>query len=111
MLDLMALKLREAGHTITTTRTGAEGLSVLHAERPDLVLLDVLLPDTTGLEFCETVRADTEIRDTLVVMVSASASQRDVGAGLAAGADDYVTKPFAPSKLVGRIAALLSTDR
>ncbi|MFB9324053.1 response regulator transcription factor [Cryptosporangium minutisporangium] len=111
MRELMARKLRDAGHTITTTRTGAEGLAFLRAERPDLVLLDVKLPDTSGLSVCETVRDDADIRDTLVVMVSASAGQEEVDAGLAAGADDYVTKPFAPSNLVRRIAALLSTDR
>ncbi|MFG1921706.1 response regulator transcription factor [Cryptosporangium sp. NPDC048952] len=111
MRELMARKLESAGHEVASTRTGAEGLAMLQSSRPDLVLLDVQLPDTSGLSFCTTVRADAELRDTLVVMISASAGQEEVDAGLAAGADDYVTKPFAPSKLIQRVEALLSTDR
>lgn len=95
MRELMARKLGSVGHEVTSTRSGAEGLSMLRSTRPELVLLDVQLPDTSGLSFCETVRADAELRDTLVVMISASAGQEEVDAGLAAGADDYVTKPFA----------------
>ncbi|MFI5960418.1 response regulator transcription factor [Cryptosporangium sp. NPDC051539] len=108
MRDLMAVKLRAVGHRVRTAITGADGLASLREDRPDLVLLDVQLPDTSGLAFCRTLRSDAEIRDTLVVMISASASPDDVDAGLAAGADDYVTKPFAPSALVARIQALLA---
>ncbi|WP_170324032.1 response regulator transcription factor [Cryptosporangium phraense] len=109
MRELMAVKLRGAGHRVRTAQTGVDGLASLREDRPDLVLLDVQLPDTTGLAFCKTVRADAEIRDILIVMISASASQEEVDAGLAAGADDYVTKPFAPSALVARIQALLDS--
>ena len=111
MRDLMARKLEAAGHTITTTRTGEDGLAILRSARPDLVLLDVQLPDTSGLSLCRTLRADTEIGETLVVMISASAAPEEVDAGLAAGADDYVTKPFAPAKLVQRVEALLAPKR
>ena len=111
MRDLMAQKLQAAGHEIATTRTGSDGLALLRSERPDLVLLDVQLPDTSGLSLCRTLRAEPEIGDTLVVMISASAAPDEVDAGLAAGAHDYVTKPFAPSKLVQRVEALLSSGQ
>lgn len=111
MRDLMARKLSSVGHEVAMTKTGTEGLVLLRSTRPDLVLLDVQLPDMTGLSVCAAVRADETIRDMLVVMISASAGPEEVDAGLAAGADDYVTKPFAPSKLIQRVEALLSTDR
>ncbi|GAA0265985.1 response regulator transcription factor [Cryptosporangium japonicum] len=111
MRELMARKLESVGHEVTATRSGSEGLAALRSTRPELVLLDVQLPDTSGLTFCATVRADAELRDTLIVMISASAGQEEVDAGLAAGADDYVTKPFAPSKLIQRVEALLSPER
>ena len=111
MRELMALKLGAVGHDVMTSRTGAEGLEILRSARPDLVLLDVQLPDTSGLSVCAAVRADQEIHDMIVVMISASAGQDEVDAGLAAGADDYVTKPFAPSNLIQRVEALLATDR
>ena len=108
MSRLMTYKLQMQGHEVAASDTGVEGLEIVQRDQPDLVLLDVQLPDVTGLELCRLLRADPAAKDTVIVMVSASAAENEVDAGLSAGADDYVTKPFAPSKLVGRIEALLA---
>jgi DNA-binding response OmpR family regulator len=108
MRRLMTYKLQMQGHEVAAADTGVEGLEIVHREQPDLVLLDVQLPDLTGLELCRRLRLDSAAKDTVIVMVSASAAENEVDAGLSAGADDYVTKPFAPSNLVGRIEALLA---
>ena len=108
MCKLMTYRLQLRGHEVTAVDTGAEGLANVLRDQPDLVLLDVQLPDATGLELCRRLRADPAAKDTVIVMVSASAAESEVDAGLSAGADDYVTKPFAPSNLVARIEALLA---
>lgn len=108
MCKLMTYRLQLRGHAVTAVDTGAEGLANILRDQPDLVLLDVQLPDATGLELCRRLRADPGAKDTVIVMVSASAAENEVDAGLSAGADDYVTKPFAPSNLVARIEALLA---
>jgi DNA-binding response OmpR family regulator len=108
MRGLMARKLQTVGHQVAVADTGERGLTLVQQVRPELILLDVQLPDFTGLELCRRLRADPAARDTLIMMVSASAADNEVDDGLSAGADDYVTKPFAPSKLVARIEALLA---
>ena len=86
---------------------GDEGLKKARAERPDLVLLDLMLPGMDGLAVCRAIRADAAIGATPLVMLSAKGSARDIVKGLGAGADDYITKPFAPSVLVARLKAVL----
>jgi DNA-binding response OmpR family regulator len=108
MRGLMDYKLKSGGHEVAVTDTGEDGLAIVRELCPDLVLLDVQLPDATGLEVCRLLRADPATADLLIVMVSASAAANEVDDGLSAGADDYVTKPFAPSNLVSRIEALLA---
>ncbi len=89
---------------VTTVENGADALAALAAERYDLLILDLLLPDVSGIQVCRTVRADSAIP---IIMLTAKDSEVDKLVGLEMGADDYVTKPFSALELVGRVRALL----
>lgn len=103
--DALQRALSFEGYDVDTATDGAVALSMLRAERPDLVLLDVMMPHLDGIETCRRIRA---AGDTLpVLMLTAKAAVGDRVDGLDAGADDYVTKPFALDELLARIRALL----
>lgn len=99
--------LLEAGHTVRVTRTGAGGLVGARARRPDLVLLEALLPDISGTEVCRSLKSDDATRDAFVVFVSSKSSDVDRVVALELGADDYVAKPFSVREIVLRVAAVL----
>jgi DNA-binding response OmpR family regulator len=103
MQILCKFNLEAAGFRVTTASTGGEGVELAKAERFDLVLLDVMLPDLGGFEVAEDLRANEVTRDVPVVFLSARASGADLAQGRAAGAIDYVTKPFDPVKLAERL--------
>jgi DNA-binding response OmpR family regulator len=100
----LAMALEDEGYEVRGVETGEEGLSSFRAQRPDLVLLDVLLPGMSGLDTCRAIRHDSDVP---IVMVTARTDSHDIVAGLEAGADDYVTKPFVVKELVARMRALL----
>ena len=87
--------------------TGEQGLKLARSERPDLVLLDLMLPNLSGLEICRQLRADPDLVSVPVLMLTAKSSEMDKVVGLEVGADDYVTKPFSPRELLARVKALL----
>ena len=100
---LCSFNLELAGFTVTTASTGHEGVELGHAERFDLLLLDVMLPDLGGFEVAAQLRADAAARDVPIVFLSARTSSTDLARGRAAGAIDYVTKPFDPVELATRL--------
>ncbi len=102
--EVTALGLRAAGFTVATAADGVEGLERWRADRPDLVLLDVMLPRMDGLEVCRAIRREAT---TPIVMLTARADTIDVVVGLESGADDYVRKPFELPELVARVRAAL----
>ncbi len=102
--EVAALGLRAAGFTVTTAADGVEGLDRWRTDRPDLVLLDVMLPRVDGLEVLRAIRHEAT---TPVVMLTARADTIDVVVGLESGADDYVRKPFEMPELVARLRAAL----
>ena len=102
--EVTALGLRAAGFTVATAVDGVEGLERWRGERPDLVLLDVMLPRLDGLEVCRAIRREAT---TPIVMLTARADTLDVVVGLESGADDYVRKPFEMPELVARVRAAL----
>ncbi len=102
--EIVALGLRAAGFEIVTAADGEEGLARWRTDRPDLVLLDVMLPRLDGLEVCRAIRAEST---TPVVMLTARGDTLDVVVGLESGADDYVRKPFEMPELVARVRAAL----
>jgi DNA-binding response OmpR family regulator len=103
--------LREAGHEVAVARDGAEALRLVEAAPPDLVVLDVMLPSVDGFEVCRRLRADAATQDIRVLMLTARGRATEVGKGMMAGADAYLTKPFATKELVRVVAALLGAPR
>jgi DNA-binding response OmpR family regulator len=98
----------EAGRVrVLEAYDGASALARAVADRPDLVLLDVDLPDVSGLEICRRLRAEPDLADMRIVMLTAAAQQDDVARGLAAGADQYFTKPFSPIRLLALVEQLV----
>jgi len=106
LVSLEYLMKRE-GFTVHLARDGVEALEVLRRERPRLVLLDVMMPGKTGFEVCQEVRQDADLRDTLILMLTAKGRETDVVKGLALGADAYMTKPFSTRELVLKVRELL----
>ncbi len=96
--------LRSRGYSVTTAGTGREALDLFERERPDIVILDLGLPDMDGSEVCRLVR---ERADTPILILSARGAEKDKVAALDQGADDYVTKPFGPEELMARLRAAL----
>lgn len=103
-----AAALRRAGFQTRVALTGAEALSLTEAQEPDVILLDLALPDADGRDVCRWIR---QITDTPIIMVTASGTVTDRVVGLELGADDYVVKPFATSEVVARIRAVLRRGR
>lgn len=106
-VELVAFNLRQAGYSVTTAADGAEALQKARAQPPDLIVLDLMLPEISGLEVCKTLRRDPAFSRIPIIMLTARAAELDRVLGLELGADDYVTKPFSPRELVLRIQKLL----
>jgi len=105
--DLIRHFLEKAGHAVTCIASGSEGLRHARAERPDLVVLDLMLPGLDGLHVCQALRTDALTGSLPIIMLTARGEEADRIRGLELGADDYVTKPFSPKELVARVGALL----
>ena len=106
ILDLVKLYLEKEGYRTCTAVNGLEGLKQVKTERPDLVVLDLMLAEMDGLEVCKRLRANVETAMLPIIMLTAKAGETDTIIGLELGADDYVTKPFSPKALVARVKAL-----
>jgi two-component system phosphate regulon response regulator PhoB len=106
-LELIKTNLSKAGFSVTTAEDGEKALSKARATMPDLVLLDLMLPEVDGLEVCKTLKRDEATKNIPIIMVTAKATEIDRILGLELGADDYVTKPFSPRELVLRVKAML----
>ncbi|OHD22009.1 MAG: DNA-binding response regulator [Spirochaetes bacterium GWB1_59_5] len=105
--ELLAYTLGKEGYEILQAPSGEAGLKIIQEKKPDLVLLDVMLPGIDGLGVLRKVKADHSCRSTPVILASAKGEESDVVAGLELGADDYVTKPFSPRVLVARVRTAL----
>ena len=103
-LEIVELYLRRDGHKVLKSQDGAEGLRLAREARPDLVVLDLMLPGMDGTEVCRALRDESE---TPVVMLTARVEEEDRLTGLDLGADDYITKPFSPRELAARVRAVL----
>jgi two-component system phosphate regulon response regulator PhoB len=105
--DLLTLNLRKAGYKIAMAADGVSGLQRARDDRPDFIILDLMLPKMSGLEVCKILKSDTATSHTPILMLTAKAEEIDRVVGLEFGADDYVTKPFSPREVVLRIRAIL----
>ena len=104
--DLLTLNLRKAGFRTSTAADGASGLQKARDDRPDFLILDLMLPKMAGLEVCRILKSDTATSHIPILMLTAKAEEVDRIVGLEFGADDYVTKPFSPREIVLRIRAI-----
>jgi len=108
VVDLLSLNLRKVqGFNISTASDGASGLNKARSDRPDLIILDLMLPKMSGLEVCKILKSDPSTKHIPVLMLTAKAEEIDRIVGLEFGADDYVTKPFSPREVLLRIRAIL----
>ena len=107
LASLVEFNLQQAGFQTSVALTGAQALALAVRQVPDVVVLDLMLPDISGREVCRRLRADPRTRAVPVVMLTARGEETDRVAGFEVGADDYVTKPFSPRELVLRIKAIL----
>jgi len=103
---LLEFNLRGAGFTVVSAATGAAGLDEVRRAKPDVVVLDLMLPDQSGYEVCKQIRADASVGDAGVLMLTAKGEAEDRILGLEVGADDYVVKPFVVREVVLRVTAL-----
>src|SRR6186713_756355 len=103
-VEALTVGLKREGFRVTVARDGAEALDIFDAVRPDLVLLDVMLPKVSGIDVCRELRRRSSVP---IIMVTAKGSEIDTVVGLEVGADDYVTKPYRLRELVARIRAAL----
>jgi len=105
--ELVRLNLTQAGFDVATCENGSDALTELRRSPPDLVILDLMLPDRSGTDICREIRSDSQLREIAVIMLTAKAEEVDRVVGFELGADDYVTKPFSPRELVLRAKAVL----
>lgn len=109
--DLLSFNLSRDGYRVTVVGSGEAALKAVQAERPDLVLLDLMLPGIDGLEVCRRLKGSAETANLPVIMLTAKGEEADVVSGLEIGADDYVTKPFSLRVLTARLKAVLRQQR
>ena len=106
LVSLEFLMKRE-GYTVHLAHDGQEALDVLRRERPRLVVLDVMMPGKSGFEVCQELRHDDELKDTLVLLLTAKGRDTDVAKGMALGANAYLTKPFSTRELAQKVREML----
>lgn len=105
--ELLAENLRREGYQVGTARSGRDALSAVRRKRPDLVLLDLMLPDLDGIEVCKQLKYNAETRKIPVVILTAKVEESDVVLGLGVGAEDYIEKPFRMRELIARVKTAL----
>jgi CheY-like chemotaxis protein len=109
--DLIAFTLRFAGYEVLTANNGEEAVQMTEKEMPDLVLTDVRMPKMTGYEACKQIKANPKTQHIPVVFLSAKGQEAEVQSGMAAGADEYLLKPFAPDQLTRKVAEILGKNQ
>ena len=107
LLRLMEFVLAKQGYTLLTATNGEEALVQARRERPDLIVLDIMMPRLDGYQVAEAIRADDDLKSTPIIMLSAKAQDEDIARGVEAGVDDYVTKPFSPDELTALVTSYL----
>ncbi|MCB0461345.1 MAG: response regulator transcription factor [Flavobacteriaceae bacterium] len=107
ILEIIGYNLSSEGYKIITAKNGAEGVKKAKKEKPQLIILDVMMPEMDGIDACERIRKVPELSDTIITFLTARGEDYSQVAGFDAGADDYITKPIKPKVLVSKVKALL----
>lgn len=102
-LEIVKLILEQHNYSILTATNGKDGLLSVQKNKPNLIILDVMLPEMNGYEVCKAIRSDPSIKATPVIMLSVRSNQEDIEAGYAAGANEYMTKPFNLEELIKKV--------
>lgn len=108
LIELVSFNLKQAGYAFETAANGAEALKKARALNPDLIVLDVMMPELDGFAVCEILRRESATASTPIIMLTALSSELGRMAGLGSGANDFVTKPFSPRELLAHIEDLLN---
>lgn len=106
ILEILSYNLKKEGYTIEKATNGEEAITLAKKNRPDLIILDIMMPKMNGLDVCKTLRSKEEFNDTLIIMLTALSDENSHIKGLEYGADDFVTKPISPKVLISRVNAL-----
>ena len=107
LLDLIEYNLKQQGFEVLTADNGNRGIQIARDEKPNLVLLDVMMPQMDGIEVCDRMREDPDLKNIPIIFLTARSDEKTEIEGLNKGADDYITKPISTSKLISRIKAVL----
>ncbi len=107
IVEMLDYNLKEEGYDTISALNGEEGIALAGKERPDLIILDIMLPIMDGFEVCRTLKNDDRVAHVPIIILSAKSQETDKVVGLELGADDYVTKPFSPRELIARMRAIL----
>ncbi|MEQ8625190.1 MAG: response regulator transcription factor [Vicingaceae bacterium] len=107
ILEIVGYNLKKEGFEVFTADNGKEAIKIAKAEKPDLIILDVMMPEMDGMETCYQIRNDSSLKDTLIAFLTARGEDYSQIAGFDAGADDYITKPVKPRVLVSKVKAIL----
>lgn len=111
ILEFLSYNLRKENFEVFTANNGKEGLKIAKVKEPDLIILDVMMPEMDGIEVCEKIREIKALNQTLILFLTARSEEYSELAGFTAGADDYVTKPIKPKLLISRVRAILKRKR
>ena len=111
ILEFLSYNLEKEGFVVFTANNGRKGLELAKKHKPDLIILDVMMPEMDGIEVCQNIRSIIELDKTLVLFLTARSEEYSELAGFNAGADDYITKPIKPKLLISRVKAILKRKR
>lgn len=101
--------VKQAGYQVLTADNGEDAIERAYAEKPDLIILDIMMPQKNGFEVCQAIRQNKELKDAYIILLTARGQDSDVELGLKLGANEYLTKPFSPIRLQKRIKELLDS--
>ena len=111
ILEFLSYNLKKEGFTVFTANNGKKGLKLAELNKPDLIILDVMMPEMDGIQVCEKIKKIEVLRDSLILFLTARSEEYSELAGFDAGADDYITKPIKPRLLISRINAILKRKK
>ena len=107
IIRALTFTLKKEGYNVSSVTNGEEALEEIKKSKPALIFLDIMMPKKNGYEVCQEIKSDPELKDIHVLMLTAKGQQRDRNKGLEVGVDEYMTKPFSPSKVVARVRDIL----
>ncbi|MBX7150983.1 response regulator transcription factor [bacterium] len=110
LLDILSYNLKKEGYNVYTSDNGEKAIQIADRIKPDLVLLDIMMPGMDGMEVCRQIRNHPQIKDVHVIFITAKADEVDEILGLEFGADDYITKPFSPRKIITKVKAVFRRE-